>query len=294
MFKKVLIGIDEETHGRDPVALARQLLRPDTELVFAHVYTAAEEGGVDTGDDAALRGKSTQLLREVAQAWGGPAHIQTIGAPRIGAGLHRLAELTGADLVVIGSSRKGRSGRVFLRDEVGNSLNGAPCALAVAPLDHARSGTPIREVGVAYSGSEESVNAVLVATELSKHMGASVNAFQALPLPVHAHGRDGWDTYTVAVSDREAQARARIAERFGVNASAACGEAIDEIAMFSGSVDLLLAGSRGYGPSGRLVQGSTTLRLLRFARTPLLILARADDDAVAVAGTQARLSRRAA
>jgi hypothetical protein len=40
-------------------------------------------------------------------------------------------------------------------------------------------------------------------------------------------------------------------------------------------VDLLVVGSRGYGPLGRLIHGSTSLQLARSARCPLLVLPKA-------------------
>jgi hypothetical protein len=45
--------------------------------------------------------------------------------------------------------------------------------------------------------------------------------------------------------------------------------------MFSASVDLLVVGSRGYGPLGRLVHGSTSNELARVSCCPLLVLPRA-------------------
>jgi len=50
--------------------------------------------------------------------------------------------------------------------------------------------------------------------------------------------------------------------------------------MFSASVDLLVVGSRGYGPLGRLVHGSTSHRLARLARCPLLVLPRAAGESI--------------
>ena len=63
------------------------------------------------------------------------------------------------------------------------------------------------------------------------------------------------------------------------------------------SLDLLVVGSRGYGPLSRLVHGSTSQQLARSARCPLLVLTRAtrladtldplsdDRDAAAAART---------
>ncbi|HTP21823.1 MAG TPA: universal stress protein [Solirubrobacteraceae bacterium] len=40
------------------------------------------------------------------------------------------------------------------------------------------------------------------------------------------------------------------------------------------TIDLLVVGSRGYGPIGRLVHGSTSRALADAARCPLLVLTR--------------------
>ncbi|HZE04918.1 MAG TPA: universal stress protein, partial [Solirubrobacteraceae bacterium] len=52
------------------------------------------------------------------------------------------------------------------------------------------------------------------------------------------------------------------------------GIAAEELTAYSSSVDLLIVGSRAYGPLGRLVHGSTSGRLARSARCPLLVLPR--------------------
>ena len=54
--------------------------------------------------------------------------------------------------------------------------------------------------------------------------------------------------------------------------------------MYGQSIDLLVVGSRGYGPLGRLMHGSTSTKLARIARCPLLVLTRA---AQAVDGSEA-------
>jgi hypothetical protein len=60
----------------------------------------------------------------------------------------------------------------------------------------------------------------------------------------------------------------------GVEARVAYGQPADELAAYSASVDLLIVGSRGYGPIGRLVHGSTSQQLARAARCPLVVLTR--------------------
>ena len=70
------------------------------------------------------------------------------------------------------------------------------------------------------------------------------------------------------------QARARITALGDIEPHAAYGVPAEELAVYSASQDLLVVGSRGYGPVGRLVHGSTSRRLGQTARCPLLVLTR--------------------
>jgi nucleotide-binding universal stress UspA family protein len=69
-------------------------------------------------------------------------------------------------------------------------------------------------------------------------------------------------------------ARGRIAALGDVEPHAAYGQPAEELALYSASLDLLIVGSRGYGPIGRLIHGSTSQQLAHSARCPLLVLAR--------------------
>ena len=184
------------------------------------------------------------------------------GSPAVGRGLHELAERQGADLVVVGSSGRGLLGRVAVGDHTRDALNGAPCAVAVAPAGYAQRPSAVRKIGVGYDGSPESKHALAVARELAAWLGAKVSAFEAVTLPLDA-GNVG------ALDQLVESARSAIAELGDVDAHAAYGDPVEELALFGASVDLLIVGSRGYGPIGRLVHGSTSQRLVRSARCPV-------------------------
>jgi nucleotide-binding universal stress UspA family protein len=81
------------------------------------------------------------------------------------------------------------------------------------------------------------------------------------------------------------EARARIEDLGDVEAHAAYGDPAEELAVYSASLDLLVVGSRDFGPIGRLMHGSTTHRLARLARCPLLVLTRAARAADAASPT---------
>ena len=134
----------------------------------------------------------------------------------------------------------------------------------------------MREIGVAYDGSHESEHALALGRELAAGSGARLSAFQAVALPMPSLGPGALavsDTIDKAVNE----ARHRIAALGGVEPHVAYGEPAEELAVYSASVDLLIVGSRGYGPLGRLIHGSTSRRLARRARCPLLILTRRAD-----------------
>ena len=86
------------------------------------------------------------------------------------------------------------------------------------------------------------------------------------------------------------QANERVSQLPGVDATAVYGLAGEELAAFGDEVDLLVVGSRSYGPWRRLVLGSTSNYLERHARCCLLVLPRiphASDEASGRDGTVA-------
>ncbi len=70
------------------------------------------------------------------------------------------------------------------------------------------------------------------------------------------------------------QARPRLSALGGVVPLAAYGQPAEQLAVCDDNLDLLVVGSRGHGPVGRLVHGSTLLKLANMAHCPLLALPR--------------------
>lgn len=73
------------------------------------------------------------------------------------------------------------------------------------------------------------------------------------------------------------------------------GHAAEELVHTSADLDLLVVGSRGFGPMRRIVPGSTSAKVLRTAECPVLVLPRQAperfDEAVAnLAGATGALS----
>jgi nucleotide-binding universal stress UspA family protein len=276
MFTRIIVGVDEHHGGRDAIALATALLSADGELTLAHVD--ASDPYVYRGVSALYETRERELalmrLGEAATGMRTEPSLQAISSTSVGRGLHELAEQSGADLLVVGSSRRGLAGRALLGDDTHAALNGASCGVAVAPTGYGSAPAVIREIGVGYDASPESERALELARELAAERGARLSAFQAVSVPAYVLGA-GAASIDASIDDVVAEARKRIALLDGVEPHAAYGSPAEELTLFSASVDLLVIGSRGYGPIGRIVHGSVSLRLARSARCPLLVLPRA-------------------
>src|SRR5256885_14983208 len=150
MFKKIVVGVDGREGGRDAVALAKLLVAATGELTLAHVVRgdAHADRGARGAYDLPEEERAEALLETVRQETGVEAHLRWRGSSSVGRGLHELCELIGADLVTVGSSRRGLLGRVLIGDDTSAALNGAACSIGVAPVNYSHQPGGIREIGV--------------------------------------------------------------------------------------------------------------------------------------------------
>ena len=274
MFKQIVVGVDGREGGRDAVMLAKLLVAADGELTLAHVLPgdAHANRGASAAYEAPEAERAEALLETTREETGVEAHLRWRGSSSVGRGLHELCELIGADLVAVGSSRRGLLGRVLIGDDTSAALNGAACSIAIAPTNYSQQPGAMCEIGVGYDGSPESEHALSVARMLAGASGAKLSALEAVSLPSDAFLGPG----AVDNTPRRllADARGRIAALGDVEPRAAYGQPAEELALYSASLDLLIVGSRGYGPVGRLIHGSTSQQLAHSARCPLLVLTR--------------------
>ena len=192
-------------------------------------------------------------------------------APSPAGGLTELAESEDADLIVIGSSAHAEAGRVRLERTAGRLLQGAPCAVAIAP-GGLRESADFRHIAVAYDGSPEARTAVAVAYDLAARRSSAVSLMFALPRI---------DSEDLA---REARLRAHVAldeaagtAPSGVNPQTVLLHGDPGVGIRNacdGIVDLLVTGSRGYGPMQRALLGSVSEALTEGASHPVLVVPR--------------------
>jgi nucleotide-binding universal stress UspA family protein len=267
MFRNVLVGVDGRPNGRDAIALASRLKAPDGKLTLAHVH---RPGLVREDREAA-----EELLERERALADVSAELLGIVAMSPGRGLHERAEEQGADLLVVGSCSHGALGRAMLGDDTRAALNGAPCAVAVAALGYSGHPSPIARIGVAYNSTPESEAALAAARELAASTGASIHALEVVSVTTYAYTGIVPPAIGESMDTLLAEASDRMNELPGVEGRAVYGLTGEELAAFGDEVDVLVVGSRGYGPIRRLVLGSTSDYLERHARCSLLVLPRA-------------------
>ena len=277
MFKNVLVGVDGRPNGRDAIALASRLTDPDGKLTLAHVHSGDLRASHAISPDLvrAEREYSKKLLEDerAAASVERGATQHRVRSP--GRGLHQQAEDQNADLLVVGSCSHGAFGRAMLGDDTRAALNGAPCAVAIASRGYADGAGPQSPRSESRTTTRRRARRRLRARPRARgthRCNRSCAGSRLDPdLRVHRdHAPRDWRDYR---GDDPGGKRPH-EELADVQGRAVYGLAGEELAAFGDQVDILVAGSRGYGPVKRLVLGSTTDYLQRHARCSLLVLPR--------------------
>jgi nucleotide-binding universal stress UspA family protein len=284
----VVVGVDESDAAGDALALARLLAAPlDAAVlgVYVHPYGEAQSL-LDNEKHSVVTRELAESVRSHMLALGFPVEDRTLRlvADRSPAGgLQRTAESTEAVLIVVGSSRRSRVGRVVPGGTAERLLTGAPCPVAVAPRAFAPHARGISTIGCAFDEREESGAALVWASEL-----ATATQSQLRLLAVHVPLPGGAGAVPVGVPLVSVNAtlrqtlRSKLADAedalrgatLSVDSMLLEGDAAEELRQQSSTLDLLVVGSRAYGPARAVLLGSVSSSLLRTAECPVIVVPR--------------------
>lgn len=286
----ILIGVDDSPRSEDAVAFARPLAVASgakVVLACAFPYDDAHSRAANLEFRATVKAQAERALARLATRLEGVdrGRVKTVAVastspPRA---LDRLAGAEGAELVVLGSTHAGPFGRIVPGSTAERLLHGAPCPVAVVPQGfRTRAETPLTRIGVAYDGSEESRAALRAATAIARAVDAQLRVIRVLQPDLYdAPALLGGPGYVELRTTMENEARgdlertvAAVREDVRAEAAFAAGEVVRELAAQTTSLDLLVAGSRGYGPLRSVLLGGVTGRLIRQAECPLIIVPR--------------------
>jgi nucleotide-binding universal stress UspA family protein len=288
MTELIVVGVDGTASGLDAVALAVRVARvTGAPLLVACVYPEGRRSSLEAA--AAAHGPANKALEEArALADEAAPEYRTVPSSSPARGLAQLAEEEDAAMVVVGSHRAGAVGRVVSGGTGERLLHGSGCPVAMAPRGYRRQATDkLRRIGVAFVDTPDGHEALARGADLASRSGLPLTVLSVVG--VHPNWlvpeavRPEQDTVPAEVREdyQEALDRALAGLPEGVQATGELlyGEVVDELSMVGErGVDLLVCGSRGYGPVRRVLLGTVSSALLRQASVPVLVVPRGGDD----------------
>jgi nucleotide-binding universal stress UspA family protein len=292
MAKPILVGYDARTSDQAPVLFGVAAARfTGAPLIVATVEAAqpesdhiraALEHDLLADASAALARVGTDLEPEgVAIEF---RRLQSTSAARA---LYEAAESQDAGLLIVGSTRRGTVGRILTGSTAERLMHGAPCAITVVPHDWQPRGR-IATVGVAYVSTPEGEEALRSAHALARKAGATLRLLTVTRAGFAGYGEThGRTAEQRGLEYEEVEGHHRVlAEQAARDAAAALGgdvpvevdafleDPADTLVRVSENLDILVCGSRGYGPLRAVVLGGVSRRVAAEAHCPVIVLPR--------------------
>lgn len=288
MSQAIIIGIDGSSRGDDACVLGGVLARlGDAPVILSHVvaqvfpdnvihpsrYTWTAEQQAEAGFD-----RGEKLVGAVSEV-----HREVVLARSPAAGLHWLAEQDDARFVVVGSSHRGAVGRLTIGSVGERLLYGSPSAVAVATHGYAQTGASVATVGVAFDGSPEAAGALRAAAEFAGKAAAAIRLIAVYDPRLELHGpraASGGGAFPRKIRDdlheSAKSAAASLPDALRADVILSDGAAEEILIEQSRELDLLVCGSRSYGPARTVLLGGVSRLLVREAACPVIVIPRVE------------------
>jgi nucleotide-binding universal stress UspA family protein len=286
----ILIGVDDSTRSEDAAAFGRRLAGATSGRVVvacAFPYSEVPSRASNLVYRDALRADASATARRMSDELSiipiERIHTTTVANPSPAHALHDVAEAEQAAIVVVRSTHSGRAGRVLPGATAERLLHGAPCPVAVVPDGYRTIADPaIRRIGVAYDGSKESEAAVRGAAEIALALDAELQIIGVVAADLYgAPALMGGPSTTVLREDIERAVQVgldAIVDDAPAGARATsvrlAGDPAEQLIGYSAELDLLVVGSRGYGPLHAVLVGGVSGRVVRAAHCPVIVVPR--------------------
>lgn len=277
---RLLVGYDGSDGGRDALELTRVLGEASGASVL--VVTVLPYGPLPIPYEILEEEEAerAQPLFEEARQRLGALEVETraFGGGTAAGVIDDLAEKEEIDTIVVGSPHRGPVGRTVIGSVADGLLHGAPCEVILAPRGYAdEEHGPFRTIAIAYDDTDEAKAALKRAETIALACRATIVVFTVSAPPAVVPGAAG---YTPAIPPEAGsiviQTVKGVDERLAATGRALAGvpgqaivEACEEI-----GADLLVSGSRHYGPVLRVLLGSVSTQLAHKAACPVLVVPR--------------------
>ncbi|MGX6605286.1 universal stress protein [Micromonosporaceae bacterium Da 78-11] len=287
MTGPVVVGADGGPSGTDALVLgewtARALQAPLIVAVVHPAPAALGSGRVDAEWVADRHRAAEQVLdgaRTVLKDVQGEIEYRMVASSSAAHGLHDLAEHTRASVIAVGSGRNGPRQRLFAGSTAERLLAGSVCPIAVAPAGMTTLPGTLGLIGVAYVDTPDGRAALDEAARLARRTGTPLRLYTVvaetdatLPFLIgddveRAFVETARETYEHSL----AQAAASVPD-LTVDWRIVVGDVIETLSELD-EVDALFCGSRGYGPTRRVMLGGVSTRLVRRAVRPVVVVPR--------------------
>ncbi|HEU4347046.1 MAG TPA: universal stress protein [Actinoplanes sp.] len=287
----VVIGFDGTGSGEDAIALGLLVSRGiAVPAIVAVVYPGPapiSPARVDAEWVADRRRAAEQILDQARVLTGSAAQLDyRVVASSSGAhGLHDVAEEVGASVIVVGSKSTSTEPRLFAGSTAERLFSGARCPVGIAPHGLRHTDRELRRIGVAYIETPDAEAALDVGARFAARAKASLRLYtvvageaEVMPLFIgHDAERANYETASEEFQDALERAIAGLPPGVEAAGEVFTGEVVEVLAELDhGDVDLLFCGSRRYGPLRRVLLGGVSSRLVRRARSPLIVVPRGD------------------
>jgi nucleotide-binding universal stress UspA family protein len=303
--RPIIAGHDPKSDDRAALRLGVAVARfTHAPLVIACVQSGPMPVAVGAGQTVAyavgtihddLVEDGTPALAEIAaelEAEGIAAKTRPLVGTSAARALHEVAEDEDAALLVIGTGRH-RPGHVLPGSTAERLLGGAPCPVAAAPHGWSPRGA-LEQLGVAFVDTEEGREALRAAHALARRAGARLRVITVvrptarvrLETEPQTAGQRGKHLQDALGEHKLFATRAarRVVDELGdgveVEIDAPIGEPAQELVDLSRFLDLLVCGSRGFGPVRAVLLGSVSRHVVAEARCPALVLPRGVEAAL--------------
>ena len=284
MAWRVVIGYDGSDAGEDAVAFGLTWCRSTGDVpVVATVYPEEHPlgaGRVDAEWAAYVRELGQETLDKAQAAAGDAAIYRLVASTSAARGLADLAEDVDAAVVLVGGSRKDRIGSVTNR-----LLYGATVPVCVVPEAwQAPDGGVISKIGVAFIDTKDGHEALRAAVRAASRIPARLVLYSVMARSTEHYSyiagrRDEqvfYDAARASYTQALDYAAAGVPPQLEPEAVVLEGDVVERLAELGlDDVDMLVCGSRGYGPIRRVLLGGVSARLVRRSRLPVMVVPRA-------------------
>jgi nucleotide-binding universal stress UspA family protein len=191
-----------------------------------------------------------------------------------------LAEREDVAAIVLGSSERSGLGRIAPGKTAVRLLSGSRVPVAVAPRGYEAPIGQAPLIGVGFDGGDEAEAALEWAADFARAVGGRLRVI-AVHEPMAFGGVGVVTVPTASVSELmhrelENETKEAVARLDGVEAEAVLtdGNAAAVLAGQTSELDLLVLGSRGYGPLRSVLLGTVSEATVAEAQSPVLIVPR--------------------